>query len=486
MTLDRNKLLANIGSNLNDYPDVAERWRVGDPTVTALMTSIVETVVWLSRDNDVNIIEPFIKSKDRTIIADAISKGIMPVAAPCQHVLTIENVGAASLSLSQGRQIDDGTGRQWRLKAAVTIAGGETKDVLAEQVELREVTTTMPVSEPFYSLALSVTDEAFFCGIDVVNKTTNTPYFHTPKFMNAAAGDPAYSLHSDDLKSITLTFGDSDRAGKTVKAGESYTITIKQCYGEVEPDSLKQASLVNVYNNDETKLNMYFKQGGMIAKGANPLSVSQLRLLASYPSVYDRNAVFMGNFDYLIRWHFMNRFKFMSVWNETINEQHYGPSLDAINHLNLTVVPTFPGESAKLIEDIKQLVAKADSLLEGRVRVKAVQERPYHITVTGRLAAVHDVSAVRTQIKELLLESYGKGALATSYPNIDGFNLQEIATRIRNKIPAFQDRISDFTVSGESGSATAIKPHQWVFLNESSIEVNLTRTADTGNARWIM
>ena len=87
---ERNNILESIGSHINDYPEVAERWRAGDPTVRAMLTSIVEAAVFLKRDNDVNAIEPFIKSKNRTIIADAINKGILPVATPCQHKITIE------------------------------------------------------------------------------------------------------------------------------------------------------------------------------------------------------------------------------------------------------------------------------------------------------------------------------------------------------------------------------------------------------------
>jgi len=485
MTLERSKLLNAIGSNINDYPDVAERWRAGDPTVRALITSIVETVVWLSRDNDVNIIEPFIKSKDRTIIADAINKGILPVATPCQHLITIENNSDSTVNLSQGRQIDDGTGRGWRLMAAVTLNAGEVKKVLAEQSEIIRLPIIIPVNEPFYSVTVSTTEDSYFAGIAVTNTTTSEIYQHTPKFMNAGAGDAVFSLHSDDLEAISITFGDTERVGKTVQAGETYEVAITQCYGTVDPNSLKQASLASIYTNDETKLNLYFQSSDSVRAGANPLTVAQLRLLASFPSVYDRNAVFMGNFDFLVRWHFMKRFEYMAIWNETTNEKHYGPSLDAINHLNLTVVPKSAGEGATLTEDIRQLVAKADSLLDGRVRIKAAVERPYQVTVSGRLAAVHDIAAVKTQIKELLLASYGKGSLAASHPNIDGFNLQEIATRIRQDIPAFQDRISDFTVSGE-GAGSSIKPHQWVFLSTSSITVNLTRTADTGGALWNM
>ncbi|MGP9511066.1 hypothetical protein ACT3RN_00540 [Psychrobacter sp. AOP5-GZ1-6] len=485
---ERSKILESINSHINDYPEIAERWRAGDPTVRAMLTSIVEAVVFLKRDNDVNAIEPFIKSKNRTIIADAINKGILPVATPCQHKITIENRAAATLTLSQGRLIEDGTGRQWRLLAAVTVASGASKTVLAEQSVVNRVDMTIPLNESFYTAGLSTTDDAYFAGISVVNTTTGEVYQHTPNFMNAGINMPAYTLQSDNLTNINVIFGASDRAGKTVQAGEVYQIAITQCYGEVDPSSLRQAALSEINVSDESQLNLYFKAGDMVRAGANPLTINQLRLLASFPSMYDRNAVFMGNFTFLVMQHFMNRFDYMAIWNETIHERYYGVNVSNINHLNLTVVAKSgnAGEREQLITDIKQLVARADSLLDGRVRVKAVVERPYQISITGRLAAVHDIDSVRTQIKELLLAEYGKGSLAAIHHNADGFNLQEIATRIRSTISAFQDRISDFTVSGEDVASQPVKPHEWAFLDTDSITINLTRTADSGNAIWTM
>ncbi len=485
---ERNSILASINSHINDYPEIAERWRAGDPTVRAMLTSIVEAVVFLKRDNDVNAIEPFIKSRNRTIIADAINKGILPVATPCQYKVTVENHSATTLTLSQGRLIEDGTGRQWRLLAAVTVASGEAKMVLAEQSIVNRLDMTVPINEPFYTASLSTTDDAYFAGISVVNTTTGEVYQHTPKFMNAGINTPAYTLQSDNLTDINVIFGANDRAGKTVQVGEVYQIAITQCYGEVDPSGLRQAALSEINVSDESQLNLYFKAGDMVRAGANPLTINQLRLLASFPSMYDRNAVFMGNFNFLVMQHFMNRFDYMAVWNETIHERYYGADINNINHLNLTVVAKSDnaGEREQLITDIKQLVARADSLLEGRVRVKAVVLRPYQITITGRLAAVHDLDSVSTQIKELLLAGYGKGSLAAIHHNADGFNLQEIATRIRSSISAFQDRISDFTVSGEAISTNPVKPHEWAFLDDDSISINLTRTADSGNAIWTM
>ncbi|MCC3344515.1 hypothetical protein [Psychrobacter sanguinis] len=482
----RQKILSSIDSHLNDYPEVAERWRAGDPTVRAMMTAVVETVIWLSRDNVVNITEPFIKSRQDTIIADAINKGILPVATPCQHLLTVENRGEKQVSLSQGRLIEDGTGRQWRIMASITVQPKEVKTVLAEQSTVNNIEVTIPVSESFYRLDVATTDNAYFSGLSVVNATLGINYQYTPKFMNAGIGQPTYTLQSNNLEDITIVFGDSQRAGTTAQAGDTFEIAVTQSYGYVDQTTLSSAALSEIYTAEESKLVLYFKAGDIVRAGADPLTVAQLRLLASYPAMYDQNAVFMGNFDFLIRKHFMQRFDYMAVWNETINEKHYGPSLDAINHLFLTVVAKNKAEQQLLIDDINKLIARADTLLKDRIYLKPVAERPFKITISGQLASVHDMDSVKTQIKELLLENFGKGALASSYHNPDGFNKQEIAIKIRNDIVAFQDRISDFSIFTEDTAKNPIKPHEWAYITESSLTINLTRTADTGTAIWTL
>lgn len=76
---ERNKILESINSHINDYPEIAERWRAGDPTVRAMLTSIVEAVVFLKRDNDVNAIEPFIKSKIAPLLLTLSTKAYCPL-----------------------------------------------------------------------------------------------------------------------------------------------------------------------------------------------------------------------------------------------------------------------------------------------------------------------------------------------------------------------------------------------------------------------
>ncbi|MDO4440575.1 MAG: hypothetical protein Q4B81_00145 [Moraxella sp.] len=480
--LQRAELETVITGALSDYPDVAERYRAGDPTVSAMLGAITNLVMLLSHDTQANITEPFIKSKDKTIIADAISKGILPVATPCQHRLVVENTGTRTVSLSSGRTIEDSVGRAWRLMSAVSVPAGQSKTVLCEQSHIMEHRHTCQVSESFYWLNLPLADDMHLAAINITKPATKTTYRYTPKFMNAKVGEAAYTLVSEDLSSISVIFGDGERCGQTMQAGDELMIKLTHSYGYIDINSLKQASLDTINNGDERHLLLYFERGGLVRAGADPLSISQMRLLASFPSTYDQNAVFMGNFDMLIRQHLMGRIAFMSVWNESVHERYYGASVDNINHLNLAIVAKTSGDQQALENDAKQLIARADSLLDGRVRLKSAADKPYAVEIEGQLAGVHDMDGVKTQIKELLLAKYGKGTIAASYPNLDGFNRQEIAMLIRENVPAFQDRISDFSV--KRLQAEAIRPHEWVYLTESSISVTLTRTAEVSANIW--
>ncbi len=467
---------------LGDYPQIAERYRAKDPTVCAMIGSIKHLIVALSQDMHHNASEPFIKSKDKTIIADAISKGILPTATPSRHRVQIENMGTAPVSLSAGRVIEDNMGRPWRLLSATRVNAQAKVIVECEQSVQIEHRHLCGVTEPFYWLNLPIHEDMHLASISITKPATSTVYRYTPKFMNAKAGEAVYTLVSENLSSISVIFGDDARCGQTIQAGDQLVITLTHSYGKIEPDTLKNATLQSLHTADEKRLGLIFVPDGLVRAGTSPLSIDQMRLLASFPSTYDQNAVFMANFDMLLRQHLMDRIAFMSVWNETLHERHYGASVDNINHLNLTIVAKNSRDQAALENDAKLLIAKADSLLDGRVRIKAVEQKSYALTIEGVLAGVHDIDGVSAQIKGLLLSRYGKQSIAASYPNPNGFNSQEIATLIRTQIPAFQDRISDFVV--KRGNNNLIRPHEWVYLTENSITVTLTRTADVSANIW--
>lgn len=164
----------------------------------------------------------------------------------------------------------------------------------------------------------------------------------------------------------------------------------------------------------------------IIQSGANPPDLALLQQLANYPALYDENAVYLGNFDMLVRRFFGMRADFLSVWNEAIHELAFGGvDVTDINRLFVAVVPKLGQDLTTLKADIAVKIASADSLYTGRVKFVDPVELAYPILITGRIAAVHSLDAVREQIKNALLAKYGKGQIAVSCPLANGLNLQQ-------------------------------------------------------------
>lgn len=379
---------ARIVAALDDY-EIQEQYNAQDPLVIQQIRSIAAFLSLFSQEIDIAELEPFIKTRDRSIIADAANKGILPIGMPAQHILEV---------------------------------------------------------------------------------------------INRAPLEYAFNLTTDSLRRIFIEFGDDDRAGCTAKANQVFTFGILETYGDVDISRLKDASLADVFNADEQRVSVRFKQGGAVLQGADPLNVSELRVLSSYPSLYDENAVFLGNFDYSVRAKFMPRAYYLAVWNENEHDRYYGATYQDINHLHIAVTAKNSAEQATLEQEIIQYIGQLDSLYKDRVRVHAVLEKPYALSLNGRLAAVHDLDGVKVQIKGLLVDRYGQTKLSASRWLVNGFNTQEISTQLRNNITAFQDNISDFSLSVP---AVLNKPHEWVYVSNESITLKLERTAEMG-AAWVL
>lgn len=468
--------------NLQDYPEVALRYQNGDPRVVATLQAQAGMIADQSTDIDLAKIEPFIKSNVRTILSDATNKGILPVATPCQHLLEVENKGTSALTISAGRYIDDVQGRTWRLLQTANAEAGQTVTVEVEQSQLRTVDYQVIFSEAFLQVELEIQEDLHLCGIRVFDSANNN-YTYRPRWLNSPAGEYAFNLKTDTMRKITAEFGDSLRCGTTAQANTILSFELMECDGAIDTSQLREASLQEIASSAETKAQLKFKTGGLIRSGTDPLSIEQLRLLSSYPT-HDQNAVFLGDFDYVVRKAFMARCNYLTVWNEALQDKYYTSTFDDINHLQLAFSAKNDSEAVELATEIKRFIGVCDSLYDGRVHQRTVEERHFNITIDAKLAPVHSIETVKEQIYTLLLARYGREALASSYFLADGFNTQEIADAIKKNIPAFQDHISDFNISIEDLSKNPIKPHQWTFMDRASITLLIKRTATTGANLW--
>lgn len=471
---------ARLVANLDDF-EILERYNAQDPIVLKYLRSLGAYLALFSQDVDISEIEPFLKTRDRSIIADATNKGILPIGMPTQHIIEVINRSSNSITLSQGRIIEDNSGgRPWRLLQSVTVNAGGIGEVLGEQSEYREVQYTVTNTDAFHRVLLPLREDLSLAGL-TVRDNSNQTYNLKKRWMNVPPLDFAFNLTTDSLRRLFIEFGDDERAGRTAQANQVFTFGLLETYGEVEISRLKDASLVDVLTTDETKVSVRFKQGGIVRAGADPLNISQLKVLSSYPALYDENAVFLGNFDYSVRQKFMARCHFIAVWNENEQDRYYGVTYQDINHLHIAIVAKNEAEQANLELEIIQYIGQLDSLYKDRVKVHAVIEKPFALTLNGRLAAVHDLDGVKAQIKGLMVDRYGRSKLSASRWLVNGFNSQEISTQLRKNITAFQDNISDFSLIVPN---TLNKPHEWVYIAQDSITLNLERTAETGTA-WI-
>ncbi|MCK4108911.1 hypothetical protein [Acinetobacter radioresistens] len=468
--------------NLQDSPEIALRYQNEDPLVTRALQAQAGMIADQSQDIDIAIIEPFIKSNPRTILADATNKGILPVATPCQHYIEVINKNNESLTISAGRYFEDLQGRTWRFLQTANVAAGSKEVVLAEQSEIRIKDYQVLFTEPFHQVTLDIQEELSLCGIRIYdNRGENYKYRNS--WLNSPPGEHAYNIKTDSMRHIIVEFGDSLRCGATLQSNTVLSFEIIESDGQIDTSVLREASLKEIVSPAESKIQLKFQSNGLLRSGADPLSIEQLSLLSSYPS-QDEDATFLSDFDYAVRKAFMARCNYVSVWNEALQDKYYKATLDDINHLNFVFVPKNEVDQLQLGLDIKQYIGQLDTLYKDHTNEKSVEIRAFKIQVSGKLAPVHNSDAVKEEIKSLLLSRYGRGSLASSYFLADGFNTQEIADSLKKNVSAFQDHISDLSISVEDLTENPIKPHQWVFMTKESITVNVSRTATSGAVLW--
>lgn len=481
LTLD--EIEKQLYTRLQRYPEIAIRYASGDPIIRGNILAQATMLQMLAMEIEKSELEPFIKSRDKTILADASSKGLLPLATTCIHTVKIHNYNNANIMLQAGRLIEDNAGRLWQLMQTVDILANQSAEVRVEQCEIKTKQHTISRTQPFSQIAIEITDGSYVADI-AISDQNRQDYAYKPNWFNVDKGEKAFNLKTNTNRQFIVEFGDSERFGTTLQANDVLTFKVKHTFGEIDVSTLKEAALLEILRTQEQKISIVFKQDGLVRMGTNPLSIEQLRLLASYPT-HDTNAVLLGDFDYNIRAKFASRCHFISVWNEAIQERYFGANYENINKIFVSFAPKTASDRASIEQEMKRHIARLDSMysLDNSVKFQEVQERALTITIKGVVNPIHDLNLVKEQIASFLIGRYGKGKVSTSYFLVNGLNIQEISKSIRENIPAFQDRISDYYVVLEDLSRNPIKPNQWVYLSQRNIRFDLSLSTQ-GHGLW--
>lgn len=470
----KSDFLGALRSAASTRPTVAALLQAGDPRLLAMMEAMATMLAMLSQQIDVAEVEPFLKARTGTVLADASLKGILPLAKPARVELTVANPGASPVPIAAGRGLLDAKGRKYVVEGSATVPALGSATIMAQQLTTRQFTHTVVATAPFYELEVEPSpDGLFLAGIDVADAVG--PFTYSPEFCNVGPGQRVFHVETDEARRVFLRFGAADVAGSVVGHqpinGDVLTVTVRECSGAIDLPNASAFALEYVANADEAALNLALSSTE--ATGAPPPDNDLLRVLARYPALHDENAVYLSNFDFLLRKK-LGGVSFLSVWNEQVEEAVRGASVANINNLFVSFV--IPGQSSLASEtQIRAVIGRADDSYAVVFIAPRVVVVP--VTVTATVAAVHDAGDVESQIRSVLLAEYGANSLAAAQGRQKSFRMQALMAALRERVPALQDQISDFSVV--LGATPAPLPEDYRYFTAGSIAVTVDRITDS-------
>lgn len=468
MALTRDDFLAAIAAEVSSQPLAAQYYQAGDPRLIAQMNAMATMLSMISQQLDVESMEPFIKARDTTVLADATMKGILPFARPARVTLAIQNDADTPLSITIGRRMIGPQSRVYVAETAATIAAGASGAVNARQLTARTYAHTVSSSVPFYAVQIPASSdtELFISGVIVSIAGMSYPY--TPEFSNLGVGDVGFTLETDEYRKLYAKFGWQDTFGVQPSNGTVIDFIIEETGGlsDLVANTPFTFETIAAPADQFAKITL----SAVIFAGANPIDVQSMRELARYPSTYDASAIYLGNFDFLVRRN-LPQLRFLSVWNEKIEESVRGASVNNINRLFIAAL--MDGATTEWVQSeiSKYIKAADDSYYLNFIAPVSVQ---VPVTVNAQVSVVHDPAEITSKIKDALIGLYGQDS-ATASQGMLSLSHKRIYDEIRTKVSALQDAGSDFQVVIPA-PVTAVKPEDYRYVTTSSITVNVTQS----------
>lgn len=452
---------------ISEYPTAAQYYQAKDPRLLANLGAMATMLALASSEQDVAYMEPFSKSRDVTVLADAAVKGVMPFGKSTSVSIAVSNPAADPLIIASGRRLFDPQGRSYVVQAGVTVAAGGTATVSALQKSDTSFSHTVSASMSFYRIPIPEPDAGrYIVGVTLKN-AANVEFAYKREFINVADGDKVFHLEIDEQRNLNVQFGASGIVGYQPSAGEVFTVGVTETEGYIELDV--GAPFVFEYTTAAAERTAIMTMAAVLVPGANQLDVRTMREICSFPSVYDDSAVYRGNFDFLIRRQ-LSPLRFLSVWNEQIEEEARGANIDNINRLFVAALADGVDQTA-LNASVASIINEADDGY--RITHVAVVHKQIGITIDGELSPVHDFAQVELQIRELLLAKYGpdsqfakRGRNRVLYKNVNAL--------LKDNIAAFQDAVSDLRVT-ITEPVGGMMPEHYRYVAAGSITVNLVQ-----------
>lgn len=456
---------AAIAAEISNYPTAAQLYRARDPSLLAQLDAMSAMLAMASAEQDVAAAEPFTKARDMTVLADASAKGVLPFGLSARVTLQVTNGNPSPFVLATGRRLLDTQGRGYAVVAGVTIPANGTVGVTAVQHESRQFDHTVTITQPFYQVEVpAAAPGKSIASVRVVGADGNE-FAYTPEYVNVVDGAKVFHLQSDENQRLLVEFGADGLAGYQPQAGEVFTIIITDTDGDV---SLSAGSrFAFEYTALLADNQVVLAMDSVVSAGRATLPVPVLRKISNYPSIYDTSAVYLGNFDFLVR-RKLSPFRFLSVWNEQTEEAVRGADVDNIN--SLFVAAKKDGvDDAEVFEQVKALILAADDSY--RVKSVPVVEEAIPVSITARVHSVYDFEEVHSQIREKILLTYGRDS-DFSKSGQSRVLYRSIYALLTGSVVALQGGRADLVVTVDD-LASLVPPEKYRYVSEASLTIEV-------------
>lgn len=477
-------------AEIDDFPRIAALYRAGDPRITQQLGAMAAMLAHMSAQQEVAASEPFLKERPATILADAAMRGIIPRSKGVRVQVSVSNAkGLQPLILQAARKVLDSSGNEYILETPVTVPAGGESVAVVQQTTGQTIKHTVVDSRPFYDIEVPQASDGSTLSAIAISDNEG-PYAWADRYTNIKSNQRVFHVECDDQQRTYVRFGYRDVVGFQPPNGTVMTLQVSYSKGDITPAAGSPFSLE--YVNNPLEAGAELKMLALVQRGEDPVSIDTLKELARYPSTYSNNAVFLGNFGYLVHKNFPS-LQFGSVWNEAHEELVRGANIKSINALFVAVVGP-EGQEAVIedeslldggatmenllvdeadLTDLQRAVRKVIHLADDsyRIRFYTPVVREIGITITARVSSSYLASDVQAQIKALLLENFGMASASAKR----GYNrplYQQVYKLLRENIPALSGGDTDWQVHIAEPDDSA-RPELWRYVSEASLAVSV-------------
>ncbi|KDB52014.1 hypothetical protein X805_23840 [Sphaerotilus natans subsp. natans DSM 6575] len=455
-----------------EYPGLARRIQVGDPRVLAGMRANAIMLAMLSQQMDLCLFESAERARDTTVLADAAMRGILPLARPASVTLEVTNRSSARYMLSPGRRLIDQKGRTFVVTGSVSIDVGASGLVEATQRTERVVTFTASSATRYQRIEVPTVPAQQLAGLEVwrVRSDGRDAFEFRPDYCNTDVGDFGYTVEVDERRRTWIRFGAAGSVGYQVQPGDQFEIRVFDCEGAAT--GARAGDVFTFEYSEVETVDPYISMRlySVDDVGADAPGMGDLRVLTRYPSTYDHNAVYLGNFQYLIRRYLSTGVRFLSCWNEQIEESVRGPSEDSINTLFVACLVKDMAQ-AEVRQRVESIIKRADDSY--RIKHVSAVLTPVRMAITATVPAVHDEDAVRALIRKTILGAFGDGAEMVSVGLRNQIRETVIHRLLRESVQELRDNSADIAVSIELPDE--IMPEHYLYVTYDSLTVGVSK-----------